>query len=317
MKLDIIQITEHSTEIFHRLRWGDAGIACPHCGSIHIYNKGAGQTHICADCQSRFTDTSGTIFHSTKLPLSKWLVAIYMFCTQSRGVSSYNLSRLIGVSQPTCWKMLMKLRLSIKHDLSITDTAIIDEVYLGADWSKKPAHAKFKHIPPPKRVWNLQGEELKRYYRSQMLSAASKDKLPVIGISAYNKRSLMLLPFSTPLTSSLVRERITNEYSHVTHWVSDQSKLYWWMDEEGIKHSVCDHANHIYTSSTGHSSNRLEGAFAHLKRMIRGIYQMFSDKYSSGYLNEFSWRWSFFEQKIEDKMKQIFDFTTSTRLSFR
>lgn len=185
--------------------------------------------------------------------LSKWLVAIYMFATLSRGISSYNLSRLIGVSQPTAWKMLTKIRLNIKHDLPHTSTAIIDEVYIGADWSKKPAKDKFKHIEPPKRVWNLQGEELKKYYRGQMMSAASKDKIPVIGISDYNTRYLVLLPFLSQITRSLVKERINDEYSQLTHWISDDSKLYWWMDEEGIKHSVCDHTHHIYKSEDGYN----------------------------------------------------------------
>lgn len=310
MKIDLIQITTNAPQIFHRLRWGDVGIACPECGSVHIYNPSAGQIHICADCFNRFSDTSGTIFHSTKLSLSKWLVAIYMFVTQSRGISSYNLSRLIGVSQPTAWKMLTKIRLNIKHDLPHTSTAIIDEVYIGADWSKKPAKDKFKHIEPPKRVWNLQGEELKKYYRGQMMSAASKDKIPVIGISDYNTRSLVLLPFLSQITRSLVRERISNEYSQVSHWVSDDSKLYWWMDEEGINHSICDHTHHIYKSEDGYTSNRLEGVFAHLKRMIRGIYQKFKREYSQGYLNEFAWRWSFFAESTEDKFKRIFAFCT-------
>lgn len=105
MKLDLLHITSHSTEIFHGLRWGEI-IACPECGSIHIYKPEAGQQHICADCDNRFSDTSGTIFHSTKLPLVKWLIAIYMFCSQSKGISSYNLARLISVSQPTVWRIL-------------------------------------------------------------------------------------------------------------------------------------------------------------------------------------------------------------------
>ena len=43
-----------------------------------------GLNNICADCDHRFSDTSGTAFHSTKLPLAKWLIAIYMFCTLSK-----------------------------------------------------------------------------------------------------------------------------------------------------------------------------------------------------------------------------------------
>ena len=117
MRLDLLHITTHSEEIFYRLRWEEF-IHCPECGSIHIYNPEAGQLHICADCDHRFSDTSGTAFHSTNLPLAKWLIAIYMFCTQSKGISSYNLARMISVSQPTAWRMLTILRLNIQHKIT-------------------------------------------------------------------------------------------------------------------------------------------------------------------------------------------------------
>lgn len=305
MKLDLIHITSHSTEIFYRLRWGEV-IACPQCGSLHIYRPEPGQQHICADCDNRFSDTSGTIFHSTKLSLVKWLVAIYMFCSQSRGISSYNLARLISVSQPTAWRMLMLLRTAIKHELDPTSIAIIDEVYIGADWAKKPAKDKFKHIPAPNPVWNLMGDDLKKYYRSQMLSAASRAKIPVIGICGYNSRSLVLVPYTSNPTFEAVKSLITEHYAEIDHWVSDQSKLYWWMDDVGLTHSVCDHRKRIYKSQDGLSSNRLEGAFAHLKRMYRGIYQWFSRKFAYAYLNEFSWRWSHFESSIEERITSLF-----------
>lgn len=62
LKVNLGTITANADQIFHRLRWAN-GVACPECGSIHIYNPEAGKLHYCADCGSRFTDTSNTIFH--------------------------------------------------------------------------------------------------------------------------------------------------------------------------------------------------------------------------------------------------------------
>lgn len=305
MKLDLLHITQHSQEIFHRLRWGEI-IACPECGSVHVYNPNPGQLHICADCDHRFSDTSGTAFHSTKLPLVKWLVAIYMFCTQSKGISSYNLARMISVSQPTAWRMLMILRVNIQHDLTMTDQAQMDEVYLGADWKKKPYKDKIKKCPPPNPVWNLKGEDLKKYYKSQMMRAASEDKLPILGISDNNSRSLVLHIYNSAPTIEAIKSQITEQYDEISHWITDQSKLYWWMDDlDHLRHSVCDHQHHLYRSKDGYSSNRLEGAFSHLKRMWRGIYHWFSKRYSQLYLNEFSWRWSNFDRPIEDRFETL------------
>ena len=231
-----------------------------------------------------------------------------MFCSQSKGISSYNLARLISVSQPTAWRILTLLRTSIKHDLDPTSIAIIDEVYIGADWKKKPAKDKFKKVTPPNPVWNLQGKDLQKYYKSEMMRAASLDKIPVVGISAYNSRSLTLVPFTSTPTMESIKTHINNEYSEVSHWVSDQSKLYWWMDDTDLTHSVCDHGSHLYISKDGYSSNRLQGAFAHLKRMYRGIYQWFSRKFAPAYLNEFSWRWSHFDLSITDRIENLFGF---------
>ena len=308
IKIDLFHLSTHAEEIFYRLRWGSQ-IACPECGSIHIYNPEAGKQHICADCDHRFSDTSGTAFHATKIPIAKWLVSIYMFVTQSKGISSYNLARMISVSQPTAWRILTILRLNIHHDLSETSIAMIDEVYLGADWKRKPYKDKIKKIPPPNPVWNLKGDDLKKYYKSQMLKAASLDKLPILGISAYNSRSLVLHPYMQTPTAEAVKSQIIEQYEEISHWISDQSKLYWWMDDiDTIHHSVCDHSNHLYRSEDGYSSNRLEGVFAHLKRMWRGVYHWFTKKYSPAYLNEFGWRWSNFDRPIEDRFMDLVGF---------
>ena len=165
LKVNLSTIAANSDQIFHRLRWSDA-VACPICGSTHIYNPEPGRLHYCADCYNRFTDTSGTIFHSTKLPLSKWLFAIYFFIETTRGLSSYALSRLIGVSQPTAWTMLMKIRTAIKHDIQIPEGAILDEVFLGADWKRIPSFKKYQLATPPNPIWNLQDDDLKKYYKS-------------------------------------------------------------------------------------------------------------------------------------------------------
>ena len=66
----------HAREIFKRLRWPN-GVVCPYCGEVHIWHYKAGG-YKCSKCGKRFTDTSNTIFHSTKVKLEYWLVAIYL-----------------------------------------------------------------------------------------------------------------------------------------------------------------------------------------------------------------------------------------------
>lgn len=319
MKVNLDSISRNSVQIFHRLRWS-GGIACPVCGSMHVYNPEAGQLHICADCDNRFSDTSGTIFHSTKLPLSKWLYAIYFFAETTRGLSSYALSRLIGVSQPTAWNMLMKIRKSIKHDIELPDGAILDEVFLGSDWKRIPSFKKYQKATPPKPVWNLQGKELQQYYKSEFMRLASQDKKPVLGISDPYRRGLVLLSITSPDRKEFVRSEINSRLECFRTdiapvIITDHGRCYncigEFTDKEGkrlFRHEVCRHDKNRYASENGYSSNRLEGSFAHLKRMWRGVYQMWSNKFNQAYLNEFAWKYTYREVPLLDRLKMLFDY---------
>jgi transposase-like protein len=53
----------------------------------------------------QFTVTTKTPLHSTKLSLWKWLEAMYLIISSSKGISSVVLARWLGVTQPTAWKM--------------------------------------------------------------------------------------------------------------------------------------------------------------------------------------------------------------------
>ena len=65
-------------------RWPN-GFICPRCQShshcIVWHNKT--KTFQCSVCRAQVTLTGGTIFHATKLPLTKWFQAIY-FMSQTK-----------------------------------------------------------------------------------------------------------------------------------------------------------------------------------------------------------------------------------------
>lgn len=318
MKVNLETIAQNSAQIFHRLRWSN-GIACPDCGSIHIYNPEPSKLHICADCGYRFSDTSNTIFHSTKLPLAKWLYAIYFFVETTRGLSSYTLSRLINVSQTTAWTMLMKIRTAIQHDIQIPDGAILDEVYIGADWKRIPSFKKYQKAAPPNPVWNLKGDDLKKYYKSEFMKMASEDKMPVLGISSPYKRSLVLLSIPSSDKKEFVRSEINRYYDDSALGptpiiITDHGKCYSCIKEfknctgeQRFIHEVCRHDQNRYSSPNGFSSNRLESSFGHLKRMWRGTYQRWSRKYNQSYLNEFAWKYTHGPERLIDRLTRLFE----------
>ena len=123
---------------FEKLIWPD-GRLCPHCQWLHSYRlKGDSSRpglYECARCKRQFTVTTRTPMHSTKLPLWKWLLAIYYILNSSKGISSVFLSRLIGVKQSTAWKMGHAIRLMMdswaKELPLLSGTIEMDEKFIG------------------------------------------------------------------------------------------------------------------------------------------------------------------------------------------
>ena len=53
----------------------------------------------CRDCKSYFSVRTGTSLQDSRLPLRKWVFAIYLYVTHLKGVSSMKLHRDLKVTQ--------------------------------------------------------------------------------------------------------------------------------------------------------------------------------------------------------------------------
>ena len=105
--------------------WPD-GPVCPHCGSSEPTAL-KGKTHRpglyqCNDCRQQFTVTVGTLFERSKIPLSKWLLAIYLLSASKKGPSTRELSRMLGVSVKSSWFMMHRIREAINAGYSDAPT---------------------------------------------------------------------------------------------------------------------------------------------------------------------------------------------------
>ena len=115
------------------VRWGD-GVYCPHCTSENVYRRKSGKplSHRCRTCKKYFSVLVNSAFHETNIPLQKWLYAIYLFHTGRAGVSSHELSRLIGVSQKYTWHMGHRIREGMfQSGEALSGEVEVDEMYVG------------------------------------------------------------------------------------------------------------------------------------------------------------------------------------------
>ena len=120
--MDMYPTEEAATAWFESIVWPD-GRHCPKCGSIRTREASHAKMPCwCTDCRSYFSVKTGTAMQRSKIPLRKWAIAIYLCLTSLKSVSSMKLRRDIGVSQPTAWFMLHRIRVSAEGT-SASDTS--------------------------------------------------------------------------------------------------------------------------------------------------------------------------------------------------
>jgi len=109
-----------AARILRKLRW-KPNIYCPRCGCLNDirthgkYRSGI-YRYFCENCETTFTDLTGTIFAKTKVELWKWIYGLITLFEATGCLSAAELSRTIKVSYPTAWKMLRKLRGYLKNE---------------------------------------------------------------------------------------------------------------------------------------------------------------------------------------------------------
>jgi transposase-like protein len=117
------------------------GRPCPHCGSVDQSTLLKGKAHRpglyqCGSCREQFTVTVGTVFERSKIPLSKWLAALFLMVASKKGVSAHQVHRMLGISYKSTWFMMHRLREAMRQgDLAPMGGAgsivEIDETFIG------------------------------------------------------------------------------------------------------------------------------------------------------------------------------------------
>lgn len=58
----------------------------------------------------------GTIFQGSHIPLSKWLIAIYMMCSHRKGVTASQLQRSLGITYKSAWFLCRRIRYAMDQE---------------------------------------------------------------------------------------------------------------------------------------------------------------------------------------------------------
>ncbi|HSL72202.1 MAG TPA: IS1595 family transposase [Longimicrobiales bacterium] len=118
-------------------RW-PRGFACPLCGAgAHgTFVRGRRRYWQCAACRHQCSALSGTIFESTKLPLTRWFLAMHLLTQSKNNVSALELMRQLGVCYKSAWLLKHKLMevMRVREAPRQLDGRVeIDDAYLGGE----------------------------------------------------------------------------------------------------------------------------------------------------------------------------------------
>lgn len=121
--------------MLHAWRW-PSGFICQECGCDKYCQLKNRKLQQCNQCHKQTSITAGTIFSSTKLPLTKWFLGIYFITQDKKGISAMELKRLLGISYHAAWRMhqkLMQVMMERDDEKKLSGIIELDDAYLGGE----------------------------------------------------------------------------------------------------------------------------------------------------------------------------------------
>jgi transposase-like protein len=298
------------TDYFEYVRWGKKPKCC-HCGSLNSSKRDLDLRYFCNDCRGRYSVTTNTYLHHTRLSLKTWLFSFALITDAKKGISALQLQRNIGVTYKTAWNMYHQIR-EIMSDGGIILEGIVemDETYVGGK-PRKYQSAKY----PEGMVFNEYLEDkidklADRFefdYNAPKKKALNEDakrgrgtsKTPVVGIVQRNGNVVAEVMQKTNWKNfkAMVQKYVDMEDSVL---MTDQFKAYDRFDTI-IEHIKIDHTK-MY-SYKGLNTNSIESFWAIVKRGIMGQYHSVSDKYLPNYIDEFCFKYN--NRRFDDMFETL------------
>ena len=281
---EVIPDEKAAVAYFAAIRWKN-GEACPYCGHPKVYGFSNGKAWKCARCRQRFSIRVGTIFEDSKIPLRKWLAAIWIITVHKKGMSSVGLASEIDVQQKTAWFMMHRLRHAARtrsFNRPMKGIVEVDEGYFGGKDGNK--------------------HKSKRGKTKKALAVGLLER----------QGELRVFPIKS---TSEMRKAVIENVEFGSCLMTDETNV---LREAGLiyRHTTVNHSRGQYGNGSDGHTNSIEGVWALIKRQIYGIHHWVSAKHLDRYLAEATWRYN--RRTVKDS-NRIAEFLTRVdgRLTYR
>jgi hypothetical protein len=224
----------------------------------------------CRPCGQPFTVTMGTVMESSHIPLSKWLMAFFLFADSKKSLSAAQLQRALGLgSYRSAWHMAHRVRHAMANggpmppfsgDVEADETFIHGKPRYKTD-KRTAARLKAENERPVAVLVSRQGQA-----RARALNRLSKHEIREFVTSNTDIKNARLLTDESKLYTKLGRE--------------------FGGGHERVKHKVKEYVRGDVHNNSCESFNGL------FKRSIQGSWHHISREHAGRYLDEQCFRWN-------------------------
>ena len=256
------------------MRWPDGVPMCPYCGATKLTWLAKAKVYQCYGDHPRkkFSLKVGTVFEDSPIGLEKWLPAFWLLCNSKNGISSYELSRHLGVTQKTAWFMLHRIRLAMESQSFLKigghegGPVEIDETFIGG---------KLKNMHLSKRA--------------KLKSGHSEDKAAVMGMLERKTRRVRakVVPH---VRRDVLQAEILNQVAPGSMVFTDAYQGYAWLKDQDFIHATVSHINE-YVRGSVHTQG-IENFWSLLKRSLSGTYVAVEPFHLDRYVTEQVFRYN-------------------------
>jgi transposase-like protein len=274
-------------------RWPN-GAVCPTCGREDVSFLAKQRKWQCKSAHKRrqFSVKVGTIFEDSPLGLDKWLTAIWMVTNCKNGISSYEVSRALDVTQKTAWFMLHRIRLAMQtgtFETKMSGQVEVDETFIGG-------LARNMH---------------KARREAAITGTGGKGKVAVMGLLERNGK--VRAKVIANATRETLHAEVRDNVEAGAELFTDGWRAYRGLDAEYV-HQVIDHAEK-YVDGQIHT-NSIENFWSLLKRGIKGTYVSVEPFHLFRYLDEQTFRFNERKGKDSDRFRAVTEQVVGKRLTY-